>query len=164
MHFTRVFTPHSGSRDFRLSVSQNSHFTVIVMDICEHFASPFSFPSFYIIVLSFLDTSSTNLHLIRSAVHQPNLRADPRKEDCGSMAKSRSPTGYAPKVLDTSDEFNVHRSIFQSSDLNNIYNLGIDLEESANAEIDDEHIRDAFASPLFSLESEAEADRLNTCS
>ena len=59
------------------------------------------------------------------------------------MAKSRPPTGYAPKVL-TSDEFNVYPSIFQSSDLNNICNLGIDLEESANAEIDDEHIWDAF--------------------
>ena len=68
------------------------------------------------------------------------------------------------KVLDTSDEFNVHRSIFQSSDLNNIYNLGIDLEESANAEIDDEHIRDAFASPLFSQESVAEADLRQTSS
>ena len=65
------------------------------------------------------------------------------------MAKSRPPTGYAPKVL-TSDGFNVYPSIFQRSDLNNICNLGVDLEESANAEIDDEHIRDAFASPLFS--------------
>ena len=77
------------------------------------------------------------------------------------MAKSRPPTGYAPKVL-TSDEFNVYPSIFQSSDLNNICNLGIDLEESANAEIDDEHIRDAFASPLFLQESEAEADLRHT--
>ena len=65
------------------------------------------------------------------------------------MAKSRPPTGYSPKVHDTSDEFNVYPSILQSSDLNNICNLGIDLEESANAEIDDERVWDAFASPLF---------------
>ena len=91
----------------------------------------------------------------------PICAQDPRKEDSGSMAKSRPPTGSAPKVL-TSDEFNVYPSIFQSSDLNNICNLGIDLEESANTEIDDEHIRDAFASPLFSQWSEAEADLRQT--
>ena len=72
-----------------------------------------------------------------------------RKEDYGSTAKTHRPTGSEPNVLDTSDEFNVHPSIFQSLDLNNIYNFGTDYKESANAEIDDEHIRNALASPLF---------------
>ena len=72
-----------------------------------------------------------------------------RKEDYGSTAKTHRPTGYEPNVLDTSDEFNVHLSNFQSSDLNNIYNLGTDHKESPDAEIDDEHIRNALASPLF---------------
>ena len=65
------------------------------------------------------------------------------------MAKTLRPTGYEPNVLDTSDEFNVHPSIFQSSVLNSTYNLGTDHKESTNAEIDDEHMRNALASPLF---------------
>ena len=161
MHFTHVFTPHFGSRDSRLSVSQNSHSIVIVADMCERFASPFSFPhstSSSSPSWTFLPRTSTSSG---APCISPIHAQDPRKEDCGSMAKSRPPTGYAPKVL-TSDEFNVYLSIFQSSDLNNICNLGIDLEESANAEIEDEHIRDAFASPLFLQESEAEADLRQT--
>ena len=78
------------------------------------------------------------------------------------MAKTRPSLGYEPKVLDTSDEFNVHPSFFQSLDLNDIYNLDVKHEESAHAEIDDEHIRTALALPLFSQESEAEASLKQT--
>ena len=55
------------------------------------------------------------------------------------------------------DDFEVLPSIFQGWDINKIYNLGIDREESANAETDDEHIREVVASLLFTQESEAEA-------
>ena len=53
-------------------------------------------------------------------------------------------------------------SIFQGSDINQIYYLGIEGEESANAELDDEHVGNALASPLFTKESEAEASLAQT--
>ena len=65
-------------------------------------------------------------------------------------------------MLDASDEFEVYPLIFRSSNINDIYNLGADNEESANAEIDDEHIRNALTSPLFPQESEAEASLKQT--
>ena len=53
-------------------------------------------------------------------------------------------------------------SIFQGSDINQIYHLGIEREESANAELDDEHVGNALASPRFTKESEAEASLAQT--
>ena len=53
-------------------------------------------------------------------------------------------------------------SIFQGSHINQIYHLGIEGEESANAELDDEHVGNAFASPRFTKESEAEASLAQT--
>ena len=49
-------------------------------------------------------------------------------------------TGYEPDVTDTSDDFAFIPSFFEGSN-----------------EVDDEHIRNALALPLFSQESEAEA-------
>ena len=43
-----------------------------------------------------------------------------------------------------------------------MYDLGIDREESANAELDDEHVGNALGSPLFTKESEAEASLAQT--
>ena len=80
-----------------------------------------------------------------------------RNEDNGPLTTTLPPTGYEPNVLDTSDEFEVLPSIIQVSNVDKIYNLGADNEESSNAEIYDEHIRNAFASPQFPQESEAEA-------
>ena len=53
-------------------------------------------------------------------------------------------------------------SIFQGSDVNQIYYLGMDKEESANAELDDEHVGNALASPRFTKESDAEASPAQT--
>ena len=53
-------------------------------------------------------------------------------------------------------------SILQGSDINQIYYLGIEGEESVNAELDDEHVGNALASPLFTKESEAEASLAQT--
>ena len=85
-----------------------------------------------------------------------------RNEDYGSLAKTHPPTGYQPNVLDTSDEFEVLLSIFQGSNVDKIYNLGAENEEPANAERDDEHMRNALALPLFLQESEAEASLRQT--
>ena len=73
------------------------------------------------------------------------------------MAKTPPPTGYEPNVTDTSDEFEAIPSFFQSSNVDTIYDLGGNDAESTDAEIDDEHNRNALALPLFSQESEAEA-------
>ena len=60
-------------------------------------------------------------------------------------------------MLDPTEESNVHTSIFPGSATNDIYDLDIDHDEPAPAEIDDEQIRNALASPLCPQESEAEA-------
>ena len=52
--------------------------------------------------------------------------------------------------------------IFQGSNGIKIYNIGAHNEESANAEIDDEHIRNALALPLFQQESGAEVSLKQT--
>ena len=52
-------------------------------------------------------------------------------------------------MTDTSDEFEVFPSFFQGSNVDTIYDLGDNDAESTDAEIDDEHIRNALASPLF---------------
>ena len=46
-------------------------------------------------------------------------------------------------MTDTSDEFEVIRSFFQGSNLKTVHDLGDNDAESPNAEIDDEHIRNA---------------------
>ena len=46
-------------------------------------------------------------------------------------------------MTDTSDEFEVIHSFFHSSNLKTVYDLGDNDAESPNAEIDDEHIRNA---------------------
>ena len=73
-----------------------------------------------------------------------------RQEDNCRVAAHAPPTGYEPNRLDISEEFNVHTSIFQSSDTNAIYHIDDDRDESAPAEIDDEQIRNVLTSPLFS--------------
>ena len=55
-------------------------------------------------------------------------------------------------MTDTSDEFEVFPSFFQGSNVDTIFDLGDNDAESTDAEIDDEHIRNALASPLFSGE------------
>ena len=72
------------------------------------------------------------------------------------------PTRYEPNVTDTSDGFEVIPSLFQGSNLKTVYDLSNNDAESPDAELLDEHIRHAFASPLFSQETEAEASLKQT--
>ena len=53
-------------------------------------------------------------------------------------------------------------TLFQSSNIETVRDLGDNDAASPNAEIDDEHIGNAPASPLFSRECEAEADLRHT--
>ena len=76
--------------------------------------------------------------------------------------KPHPPTGYEPNVTDTSDEFEAIPSFFQISNFDTIYDLGDNDAASTDAEIDDGHIRCALALPLFSQESEAEANLRQT--
>ena len=71
------------------------------------------------------------------------------------MAITNSLTGYEPNLFGLSDDCEGLASIFKGSDLTQFYNYDTDKKESANAEIDDEHIRNAVASPLFTPEREA---------
>ena len=85
-----------------------------------------------------------------------------QNEDYGPLAETHPPTSCDPNVLDASNEFEVLPSIFQGSNVDKIYNLGVDNEESANAEIDDEHIRNSLALPLFLQENDAKASLKQT--
>ena len=67
----------------------------------------------------------------------------PRNEDRGSLAITTPLTGYEPNVPDNFDDIEVTTSIFQSS------SVGDNSTESPDPEIDDEHIRNALASPLY---------------
>ena len=78
------------------------------------------------------------------------------------MARTDPLVGNVPNLLGIPDDFEVLPSIFQGSDINQIYYLGIEGEESANAELDDEHVGNAVASPVFTQESEAEASLAQT--
>ena len=88
--------------------------------------------------------------LTRHEIIAPN----PRNEACGSVAIITPPTGYEPNATDNLDDTEVNASFFQDS---SIYNLGDNGTESPDAEIDDEHIRNALASPLYMQEQEANA-------
>ena len=79
------------------------------------------------------------------------------------MARTDPLAGNGPKLLGISDDFEVLPSNFQGSDINQIFYLGIEGKESANAELDGEHVGNAVASPLFTQESEAEASLAQTC-
>ena len=75
------------------------------------------------------------------------------------MAISTPLTSYEPKVTDNSD-IEVTNSTFQDSNVTSIYDLGDNGAESPDAEIDDEHVRNALASPLYIQEREANASLL----
>ena len=84
---------------------------------------------------------------------------NPRNEAYGSMAISTPLTSYEPNVTDNSD-IEVTTSTFQGSSVTSIYDLGDNGAESPDAEIDDEHVRNAMASPLYIQEREANASLL----
>ena len=70
------------------------------------------------------------------------------------MAISTPLTGYEPNETDNSDDIEVSASFFQGSSITSIYDLGDNGTESPYVEIDDEHIRNALASPLYIEERE----------
>ena len=56
------------------------------------------------------------------------------------------------------DDFEVFPSIFHSSSVRSVYDLGENNTTSFDPEMDDEHIRNMLASPLYLQEREASAD------
>ena len=66
------------------------------------------------------------------------------------MAKTTSPTGYEPNVIDNFDYSETYTAIFQNE------SVDVDTEPSClfDAELDDELIRKALSSPLFTQERE----------
>ena len=74
------------------------------------------------------------------------------------MAKTTSSTGYEPNVIDNFDYSETHTSIFQ--------NVSVDVDTepsySFDAELDDELIRKALSSPLFTQEREESANLRQT--
>ena len=64
---------------------------------------------------------------------------------------------WAQRGGHTSDDFEVTASFFQGSNVETVNDLGDNDAESPDAEIDDEHIRNALALPLCTQEREVEA-------
>ena len=78
----------------------------------------------------------------------------PQDEDCGRLAAISPLTGSEPNVSDNSDENEVTPPNFQSSSVTSIFDLG----DNSTASLDDEHIRNTLASPLYLHERGANAD------
>ena len=152
--FIHEFTPHCGSS---VCVRDRTIFMPSVMTherssslLCSH-SSPLSLPAL------FLSTSSTPTSSI-TLPDQNTTAPNPRNEPYGFLAIIQPLTGYEHNVTDKFDVLEVAASIFQDSSVTSIYDLGDNGTESANAEIDDEHTRNALASPLYIQEREANAD------
>ena len=79
---------------------------------------------------------------------------DPQNEECGPVAKTTSSTGYEPNVIDNVDYSETFTTIFQNE------SVDIDTEPSYSfdAELDDELIRKALSSPLFTQVQEESAN------
>ena len=116
-------------------------------------SSPLTLP------LLFVSTSSKPTSQI-TLPDQNTTAPNPRNEAYGSLAVSQPLTGYEPNVTDNNDDVEVTTSIFQSSSVTSIYDLGDSGAESPDAEIDDEHVRNALASSLYIQEREANASLL----
>ena len=84
--------------------------------------------------------------------------ADPQNEEYGSVAKTTSSTNYEPNVIDNSDYSETFSAIFQNE------SVDVDTEPSYSfdAELDDELIRKALSSPLFTQEREESANLTQT--
>ena len=74
------------------------------------------------------------------------------------MAKTTSSTGYEPNVIDNFDYSETETAIFQNE------SVDVDTEPSYSfdAELDDELIRKALSSPLFTQEREEPANLRQT--
>ena len=123
--------------------------------LCSH-SSPLSLPSL------FLSTSSTPTSSI-TLPDQNTTAPNPRNEAYGSLAIIQPLTGYEHNVTNKFDVLEVAASIFQDSSAASTCDIGDNGTESADAEIDDEHHRNALASPLNMQEREANADLSQAC-
>ena len=79
------------------------------------------------------------------------------EEHCDRLATSTPLTGHEPNELDVRDVTH-NPSIFQSSSVTSEDNVGENRTDSLDPGIDDEHIRNMLASPLYLQEKEASAD------
>ena len=79
---------------------------------------------------------------------------DPQNEECGPVTNTTSSTGYESNVIDNFDHSETYTAIFQND------SVDIDTEPSCSfdAELDDELIRKALPSQLFTLEQEESAN------
>ena len=86
-------------------------------------------------------------------INKPCAR-DPQNEEYGPVAKTTSSTGYEPNLIDIFDYSETYTAIFQNE------SVDVDTEPSYsfNAELDDELIRKALSSPLFTQEREESAN------
>ena len=84
--------------------------------------------------------------------------ADQQNEEYGSVAKTTSSTGFEPNVIDNFDDSETYTVIFQNE------SVDIDTKPSYSfdAKLDDELIRKALSSPLFTQEREEPANLRQT--
>ena len=102
-------------------------------------------------------TSSTIISQVTLPINKPCAQ-DLQNEEYGSVAKTTSSTGYEPNVIDNFDYSETYTAIFQNE------SVDVDTEPSYSfdAELDDELIRKALSSPLFTQEREESANLRQT--
>ena len=131
-----------------------SRSSVCVSDRTIHIPSMFaherssSFSRSHTTPLTLLSSSSTTSSTIISHITLPINKPcaqDPQNEEYGSVAKTTSSTGYEPNVIDNFDYSETYTAIFQNE------SVDVDTEPSYSfdAELNDELIRKALSSPLF---------------
>ena len=70
----------------------------------------------------------------------------PRNKDCGRLAAITPLASYEPNVSNNFDEKEVTPSIFQSSSVTSIHDLGDNSTASLDPQVDDGHIMNTLAS------------------
>ena len=139
-----VLTPHNGSNRVRSRVihmsSMFAHERSSSFSCCH--SSPLTLPSY--------PGTPPRLWLLsrHCRIRRPPTRFL-RNEAYGSMAIFTPLTGYEPNETDDPDDMEVSAPFFQLSSITSVYDLGNNGAESPYVEIDDEHIRNALASPLY---------------
>ena len=87
-----------------------------------------------------------------------SLSSTSTSQEYGSVAKATSSTGYEPNVIDNFDNSETYTAIFQ----NEAVDVDTEPSHSFEAELDDELIRKALSSPLFTQEREESANLRQT--
>ena len=86
------------------------------------------------------------------------FRTVARNEQCGTIATETPLTGYEPNLFDTLEDYEGIDAIFRDKNFTQLIDYDSDGQYPDPTEVDDEHLRSEFASPLPRQERGARTD------